>query len=182
MNLSIIKELRKNKGLSQKELAHLLNVSPAYIQQIEAGKKNPSVSTLKRIASALEVELSVLLDNHKQEESIPNNNINSSSYIPLNYLNKLFDYINNNISISDKVDNVYLLENIYKSAFQHLKNESNDMLNKLSTENINLRLSLAYLQAENDSLKQKLDDLEELRYSKPPAKNSTGFEDNFRKL
>lgn len=57
MDLSIIKELRKKKGLSQQDLGEKLGVSGAYIQQIENNKKNPSMKTLNRIAEALDTNL-----------------------------------------------------------------------------------------------------------------------------
>lgn len=61
MDLSIIKEVRKVKGLSQQELGERLGVSGAYIQQIESNKKNPSMKTLQRIAKALEITLGELV-------------------------------------------------------------------------------------------------------------------------
>lgn len=62
MDLSIIKELRKIKKLSQQDLGNKLGVSGAYIQQIENNKKNPSIKTLNNIADALEVELDILFN------------------------------------------------------------------------------------------------------------------------
>lgn len=54
----IIKEARKKSKLSQQALGDKLNVSGAYIQQIECNKKNPSIKTLKRITKALDIEIS----------------------------------------------------------------------------------------------------------------------------
>lgn len=61
MDLYKIKEIRKEKGLSQQDLGDKLNVSGAYIQQIESNKKNPSLKTLKRIASALDTNFNYLI-------------------------------------------------------------------------------------------------------------------------
>ena len=50
-----IKEVRKEKSLSQLELAVKTNMSQSFLASVERGKKQPSVLTLLRIASALEV-------------------------------------------------------------------------------------------------------------------------------
>lgn len=66
MDLSIIRDLRKKQGLSQKNLANILGVSPSYIQKIECNKK---------ISSALNIELSLLLNdtNYNISPSINSN-------------------------------------------------------------------------------------------------------------
>jgi ribosome-binding protein aMBF1 (putative translation factor) len=53
---------RLQKGWSQKELASRLGTSQSYIARLEAGSIDPQVSTLKRLAAALEVQPSTLLD------------------------------------------------------------------------------------------------------------------------
>jgi len=52
-----IREARKNLKLSQVGLSHLANVSLPTIQNIEAGKGNPSLSVLNSLLSALALEL-----------------------------------------------------------------------------------------------------------------------------
>ncbi|HET9344559.1 MAG TPA: XRE family transcriptional regulator [Candidatus Limnocylindrales bacterium] len=52
---------RSAKGLSLRELAERLNVSPSLISQIENGRARPSVSTLYAIATELGVSLDDLL-------------------------------------------------------------------------------------------------------------------------
>jgi transcriptional regulator with XRE-family HTH domain len=51
---------RTRRGLTQAQLAKLVKLSQSTIAQIEAGKKDPSISTLKNIASALDLHISVL--------------------------------------------------------------------------------------------------------------------------
>lgn len=53
MNHEKFKRHRMSKGLSQTELAKLLDVDRTYINQIERGKKIPSLNLLERIADAL---------------------------------------------------------------------------------------------------------------------------------
>jgi transcriptional regulator with XRE-family HTH domain len=52
---------RQAKGLSLRDLAERLRVSPSLISQIETGRARPSVNTLYAIASELEVSLDDLV-------------------------------------------------------------------------------------------------------------------------
>ncbi len=56
-----IKILRVSAGLKQKELASNVDVSPSYLSLIEAGKKEPSLSLLKKISDILNVPVGYLL-------------------------------------------------------------------------------------------------------------------------
>jgi len=53
--VSRIKEIRKQKSVSQLELANRTNMSQSFLANVESGKKQPSVLTLLRIANALDV-------------------------------------------------------------------------------------------------------------------------------
>ncbi|MDO4175223.1 MAG: helix-turn-helix transcriptional regulator [Eubacteriales bacterium] len=56
-----IKKFRTRKGLTQKQLGELLGVSAQMIGQYETGVRNPRYSTVKKIASALDVlELDII--------------------------------------------------------------------------------------------------------------------------
>ena len=50
-----IKEIRMQKAISQLELSVKANMSQSFLASVERGKKQPSVLTLLRIASALDV-------------------------------------------------------------------------------------------------------------------------------
>ena len=50
-----IREIRVQKSISQLELSVKTNMSQSFLASVEKGKKQPSVLTLLRIASALEV-------------------------------------------------------------------------------------------------------------------------------
>lgn len=56
-----IKLLRKSKGMSQESLARLAGLNPAFLGHIERCLKCPTLDTLNKIASALNVSLSELL-------------------------------------------------------------------------------------------------------------------------
>lgn len=47
--------------MSQVDLATALNVDRAYISNIENGRMNPTLSTLEKIAGALEIPMSELV-------------------------------------------------------------------------------------------------------------------------
>ena len=50
-----IRTIRREKRVSQMELSLRSNLSQSFIANVESGKKQPSVSTLLRIADALDV-------------------------------------------------------------------------------------------------------------------------------
>ncbi len=56
-----MKRLRLDKGMSQGDLAKLLNVHPTYISQIERGIWNISLKNVEKIAKALGVSVNNLL-------------------------------------------------------------------------------------------------------------------------
>lgn len=56
-----IRALRKQRGLSQYQLAKAAQVSQGLIWQLEANRKGPGLRTLVRIARALSVSLDQLL-------------------------------------------------------------------------------------------------------------------------
>lgn len=57
-----IRDARKNKGLTQEDLAALINKTVETISNIERGVKLPGLSTLEDIRKVLNVKLSDLID------------------------------------------------------------------------------------------------------------------------
>jgi transcriptional regulator with XRE-family HTH domain len=57
-----LKELRKKKRFTQGELAQMLDVSSAYVSQLELGIRHPSVALIQRIAQIFGVNISYLMD------------------------------------------------------------------------------------------------------------------------
>lgn len=57
-----LREHRRTAGLTLQEVADRAGVSKSFVSQVEAGKVNPSVSSLKRIAATIGVQLGALLD------------------------------------------------------------------------------------------------------------------------
>ena len=57
-----IRSLRKEKNLTLAALSAATNLSPGYLSQVERGIADPSLSSLRRIASALDIPAMLLLD------------------------------------------------------------------------------------------------------------------------
>jgi len=57
-----LKEIRTKSGISLREVARQLDVSPSFLSQIENGKSQPSVATLYSIAKLLGVSVDVLFE------------------------------------------------------------------------------------------------------------------------
>lgn len=54
-----IRNLRKNKGLSQRDLASQTGVHYSNIAQIEAGKSNPTVDTLLKLVGQCDGQITI---------------------------------------------------------------------------------------------------------------------------
>lgn len=52
-----VRELRKELGISQEGLAERAHTSSVYLSRIESGKQKPSVQTLNRLATAMDIPL-----------------------------------------------------------------------------------------------------------------------------
>jgi len=56
-----IRKYRKIKNITQKELGETVGISNTYLSDIETGRTNPSIKTLKKIAKGLEINYMELL-------------------------------------------------------------------------------------------------------------------------
>ena len=61
---SNVRRSRNAAGITQEQLAFAAEIDLTYVGGIERGKRNPSVIVLARIASALAIEPSALLQRH----------------------------------------------------------------------------------------------------------------------
>ena len=59
--MNIVKELRKKKGIQQKELAISIGVSRPIVSEWESGKKDPSGERLRKLAEFFSVDELVIL-------------------------------------------------------------------------------------------------------------------------
>lgn len=52
-----VRQIRKDKGVSQEKLAELAELDRTYISDIENGKRNVSIETIFKIADALKISV-----------------------------------------------------------------------------------------------------------------------------
>ncbi|NOT74953.1 MAG: helix-turn-helix transcriptional regulator [Cyclobacteriaceae bacterium] len=57
-----LRQLRESQGISQEQLAADAEIPYSTVNEIEAGKTNPTIASLMAIAEALDMPLSKLLD------------------------------------------------------------------------------------------------------------------------
>lgn len=69
---NIIREARLNQGLTQEELAELVDVTPAYIGHIERNQRSFSLQTLVKLVTELDIDMNYLFSESvpKSEEQI----------------------------------------------------------------------------------------------------------------
>ena len=91
-----IRDLRKQRGLSQEELGWKAELHFTYIGAVERGEKNCSIITLKKIAKGLEIDIKDLFDTYGHEPDI----------------NKLKKEINNKINLLPPQALTILKENL----------------------------------------------------------------------
>ncbi len=65
-----VKARRKKLGLTLKALAERVGCTDAYVSQIETGKAVPSISVLKKIAAALDVQVRDLLSDEQNQDKV----------------------------------------------------------------------------------------------------------------
>ncbi len=70
----VLQRLRKTKGLSQEELSLRSGLDRTFISRLEGGQRQPTISTLIKLAQALNVsaasivaEVEDLMDENKQD-------------------------------------------------------------------------------------------------------------------
>ncbi len=57
-----VKELRKQRGISIRELSEMAGISKGSVENLESESPNPHIKTLCKVADALNVRLSELID------------------------------------------------------------------------------------------------------------------------
>jgi transcriptional regulator with XRE-family HTH domain len=72
-----LRQLRNDRALSQEKVAHIADITPAYLGQVERGTKNVTVFTLEKICRALNISLAEFfsvahIDSAKEADEIAN--------------------------------------------------------------------------------------------------------------
>lgn len=86
-----IKEIRKSKGMTQKQLGDLLGVTQAAIGQFENDKSNLTIETVNKIAAALNIDPYSLYSFEMASEVLTKDINNQEENTLLNYYRKLND-------------------------------------------------------------------------------------------
>lgn len=103
-----IKSLRKDKGWSQEELAHIAKINRSFMGEIERGEKSPTISSLEKITNALEISFEELFRYIQPCQSSENRTKDLSIIIEkLYFLSEsdqkiMLDIIDNILLISEK--------------------------------------------------------------------------------
>lgn len=69
--MNIIKALRKQKGIQQKDLAQIIGVSRPTVCDWEANRKDPKSDNLKKLAQYFEVDELVILGANLPQQNVP---------------------------------------------------------------------------------------------------------------
>ena len=67
--MSIIRELRRKKGMSQKDLADACCVHQTAVSQWEKGRTTPDINSLKMLSEVLGVSVETLIGNNREDEN-----------------------------------------------------------------------------------------------------------------
>jgi transcriptional regulator with XRE-family HTH domain len=97
-----IKELRKLKGFSHENMAHMLNISQVAYSKIEKNETKLSLERLYRIGEILETSIGEILDIEVKNQLIQTNKDNSTGY-----LQQIENFHQENKNQMDKIIDLY---------------------------------------------------------------------------
>ncbi|HCD18965.1 XRE family transcriptional regulator [Macrococcoides caseolyticum subsp. caseolyticum] len=108
MNIgNTIKTIRKQRKMTQQQLADQMGISRSYLSDIENGNKNPSAKTLEKLAKKLNVSITYLTTGMKTLNDLTEDEIN-------NQLNTVQKVLRESKDNSEREVKNYLLELIQK--------------------------------------------------------------------
>jgi transcriptional regulator with XRE-family HTH domain len=76
-----VRDARRGRNLSQRQLAGRMQVPRTYISKIENGKAMPTLSSLERLATALEVDMCNLLHDARNRQHDDPNSVFSDPFL-----------------------------------------------------------------------------------------------------
>ena len=91
-----IRRIRKEKGISQEKLAEACNTATSYIGLLEIYKNVPKLSTIERIAKALDIDPLILFQDKKKNPFKLKPEIQDKKQSILAFLEKEIDNILHN--------------------------------------------------------------------------------------
>lgn len=129
-----IKKIRKERNITQSELATKMEISQSYLSDIENGRKNLGMATVEKIANKLGVSVAYLTSGNKMLGDLTNEEIEeqmfkmskqisqSKSKREENIKENLFNLLKNDLSYLD----VHYFNNVYN--FYELEKTEDDNL------------------------------------------------------
>ena len=60
MDFTILRTIRKSKGLNLKDLAPKIGIASGYLSMIERNKKSPNIKIIENICTELDCELRII--------------------------------------------------------------------------------------------------------------------------
>jgi transcriptional regulator with XRE-family HTH domain len=116
-------ELRKQKGMSQEQLAYDLNISQSSVSNYESGTTNPDMETLKMIADYFQVPITYFFSDEKIVFQSNENHGGNIGYM----INSTFNYM------SEKLIELYESKiKLLETESQHLKEENETLRAELA--------------------------------------------------
>lgn len=106
-----IKELRKNKGLTQEELSEKAQIKYTYLGDVERGVRNISLESLEKIMNALEIRPGDLFD--YRELSLSSNEIELEAVLEIHH----------NYLKTKSVKDVKMIHTVTKEIFNSIENK-----------------------------------------------------------
>ena len=89
----VIVELRKEKGMTQQELADKLHITDKAVSKWERGLSYPDITSISKLASILGVESSYLIDICKKEDS-------ENPYIKKNNIKQIINIVCKSVGVA----------------------------------------------------------------------------------
>lgn len=89
--MEILKELRKQSGFTQKDVAKQLNVTYQCYQRYEMGERQPTPEMLCKLADVFEVSVDYLLGREQKNTALTNKD--GVSDVALNYVKEFSDIL-----------------------------------------------------------------------------------------
>lgn len=93
-----IRQLRKEHGVTQAQLAQRLDISPAFMGHIERGTRIPSLETLTRIAKELSVSLDLIVLGVENSRTVIKIGPTASSGSKMQQLNDVMRVLDDHVS------------------------------------------------------------------------------------
>lgn len=141
-----LKSKRKQLGLTQKELAEIVGITPKTIQNYEKKKTIPTPALMEEISIALNISFEEMIDNSEL-----NNKVISAEILEKIENNSKYEFILEDLNITSKIFDIIDLE---------IRNKTNNLPENVLNETLGGDLDISYSDKYNlvqAKLQQELD-------------------------